>query len=282
MSVGFRSVSCVCGRGPVTRFIVHRDDSGRQKRTSVCVACREDHEVTNRGALIAKRVTFNRSNRTKKAIRDAARKAEGKAFVDAFKSKPCADCGREFPPVAMDLDHVRGTKFRNVASLVSGAYRLELIRIELDKCDVVCACCHRIRTATRGENSFPGTAEPIQKPKRVTAPLRNVVLITMNGGETLSITEWAKRIGIPAKVASYRLRQGYSIEQAFSKTAYNSSTSPIVLKRSGKTITAFGETLPISEWAKRAGLAYATVKQRILLGWTPEDAVSAAAYGRAD
>ena len=57
--------------------------------------------------------------------------------------------------MAMDLDHVRGAKVRNVSALVSGAYRLELIAAELKKCDVVCACCHRVRTAKRGANRAP-------------------------------------------------------------------------------------------------------------------------------
>ena len=69
-----------------------------------------------------------------------------------MKDVPCADCGRRWPPVAMDLDHVHGVKIRSIASLVSGAYNLEIIKAEVAKCEVVCACCHRLRTHLRKEN----------------------------------------------------------------------------------------------------------------------------------
>jgi hypothetical protein len=124
-------------------------------RFAVCRECRDSYHTRNFKRLQAWRKQYNRKNRSKKRERDLLRRQEGKAFVDAFKRKPCADCGRRFPAVAMDLDHVRGTKFRNIASLVSGAYRLELIKAELKKCEVVCACCHRVRTAKRKQNYGP-------------------------------------------------------------------------------------------------------------------------------
>jgi hypothetical protein len=44
-------------------------------------------------------------------------------------------------------------------------------------------------------------------------------------------------------------------------------------KRNNRLLTIDGETHPISVWAERAGLRYATVHQRIVKGWSPEDAV---------
>lgn len=48
----------------------------------------------------------------------------------------------------MDFDHVRGLKEGEISQLVYTAGE-ERLRSELDKCDVVCANCHRIRTSTR-------------------------------------------------------------------------------------------------------------------------------------
>jgi hypothetical protein len=66
--------------------------------------------------------------------------------LNELKSSPCADCRRQFLPVAMDFDHVRGTKFRMVSTMVN--YSWERVLNEISKCDLVCACCHRQRTQT--------------------------------------------------------------------------------------------------------------------------------------
>jgi hypothetical protein len=65
------------------------------------------------------------------------------ALIAAAKSVPCADCGREFPPCAMDLHHGDGDKeFSIGASRSISVVRLEA---EIAKCVVLCAVCHRLR-----------------------------------------------------------------------------------------------------------------------------------------
>lgn len=73
--------------------------------------------------------------------------AEFHVKLNVLKSSPCVDCGRCYPPEAMDFDHVRGTKFRMVSTMVSYAWGRVLL--EVSKCDLVCACCHRLRTHAR-------------------------------------------------------------------------------------------------------------------------------------
>jgi len=52
----------------------------------------------------------------------------------------------------MDLDHVHGPKDFKVSEAVQAAYAYPLTRVyeEIAKCEVVCANCHRIRTARTG------------------------------------------------------------------------------------------------------------------------------------
>lgn len=64
-----------------------------------------------------------------------------------MKSRPCSDCGRAFPPEAMDFDHVRGEKSSGVARIAN--YSKNRIMQELEKCELVCACCHRLSTEKR-------------------------------------------------------------------------------------------------------------------------------------
>lgn len=58
--------------------------------------------------------------------------------------KTCSTCNRDLP-----LSEV---KVAGIAGMVSprSRYSLNDIRAEIAKCDVVCANCHRMRTATRG------------------------------------------------------------------------------------------------------------------------------------
>jgi hypothetical protein len=73
-----------------------------------------------------------------------------KEWMVEIKSKPCHDCGGSFPVCCMDFDHRHGTaKEYNVGSMFAHHYARELIGKELEKCDLVCANCHRVRTRDR-------------------------------------------------------------------------------------------------------------------------------------
>ena len=71
------------------------------------------------------------------------------SLVLSEKSCPCMDCAQTFPAVAMDFDHVRGVKKVCIATLMQNTVSFDAVIDELSKCEPVCACCHRIRTATK-------------------------------------------------------------------------------------------------------------------------------------
>lgn len=64
----------------------------------------------------------------------------------------CIDCGYKDNSYALQFDHVRGTKRKNVSQLVSEAYSLKVIKEEIRKCEVRCANCHAIITQSRRDN----------------------------------------------------------------------------------------------------------------------------------
>ena len=73
-----------------------------------------------------------------------------KEWMNELKSKPCHDCAGSFPVCCMDFDHREGTvKSYNVGNMFARHYSRELIQVEIDKCDLVCANCHRVRTRER-------------------------------------------------------------------------------------------------------------------------------------
>jgi hypothetical protein len=71
-------------------------------------------------------------------------------WVNNFKSnKPCLDCGLIFPVYCMDFDHRDSLlKLKNISNLKNCGNWKKLFE-EIEKCDLVCAICHRIRTHNR-------------------------------------------------------------------------------------------------------------------------------------
>lgn len=94
-------------------------------------------------------------NYYKKHPQSAARshKIRQKMRRDRVKERksdvPCTDCGKIYPWYVMDYDHVRGEKKFNLSIAGSKMFSIKKIDEEIDKCEVVCANCHRIRTFTR-------------------------------------------------------------------------------------------------------------------------------------
>ena len=78
------------------------------------------------------------------------RRLEAQDRNDEIKlQRGCADCGWAEWARGLDWDHVRGVKVLSVASLIANGRPWTEIEEEMAKCDLVCANCHRIRTAER-------------------------------------------------------------------------------------------------------------------------------------
>jgi hypothetical protein len=93
-------------------------------------------------AAVAK-VRASYSRERGKRIRDENRKR----LSGLKESLPCEDCGQHYKACQMQFDHVRGEKYKNVSSVIgSCGARWETIQAEIDKCELVCANCHALRT----------------------------------------------------------------------------------------------------------------------------------------
>ena len=91
-------------------------------------------------------------NNKEKYLRAAAKRnktyeQEIKEYIFKVKDAPCMDCGIKYPPYVMDFDHREPEqKEFNISYAVRLKSPLRKIQEEIDKCDLVCANCHRIRT----------------------------------------------------------------------------------------------------------------------------------------
>lgn len=63
------------------------------------------------------------------------------------KDHPCVDCG-ELDPIVLEFDHIKG-KDDGLSNMARRALKLNTIIKEIDKCEVVCANCHKKRTSKR-------------------------------------------------------------------------------------------------------------------------------------
>ena len=83
----------------------------------------------------------------------AARAKEKRDWLQAVKlDRGCEDSecsGHPEDPVALDFDHVHGEKVASLSSMAGENKPWALLMAEVEKCDVVCANCHRVRTARR-------------------------------------------------------------------------------------------------------------------------------------
>lgn len=77
---------------------------------------------------------------------------ELKEWFRGIKSSghPCTDCGRVYHWYVMDFDHRPGeVKRYKLSTMVNNGFSKEEILEEMEKCDFVCASCHRLRTWSR-------------------------------------------------------------------------------------------------------------------------------------
>lgn len=83
---------------------------------------------------------------TAKAVYERARRRSRWRFIKGYLSAcTCFHCG-EADPHVLDFHHVRGRKKFNVAHGVSAGYAVLTLVKEIEKCQILCANCHRRET----------------------------------------------------------------------------------------------------------------------------------------
>jgi hypothetical protein len=108
----------------------------REARTAKGLPARTAAEIRSRAEYRKREHEKKRS-----ALRD---------WLNSIKvERGCTDCGYKDHPEALHFDHLPGMgKAGNVSALVNNLSAQKL-KDEISKCEVVCANCHAIRTASR-------------------------------------------------------------------------------------------------------------------------------------
>ena len=92
-------------------------------------------------------------NKEKRSQQAKDRRKELLVWARELKMQPCTDCGQCYHPVCMQWDHLpEYEKVDDVAELVRGGCSKAKILEEIEKCELVCANCHALRTYYRWES----------------------------------------------------------------------------------------------------------------------------------
>jgi hypothetical protein len=132
-----------CGRcqkiKPLCEFAWRRKSKGQLD--NYCRKCRaiykKEHYLNNRQRYIS-----NAASRRRRILVGRTR-----ALLEFLKEHPCVDCGED-DVIVLEFDHLENKSF-SVAYGIRNC-NWESVLAEMAKCDVVCANCHRRRTAQRG------------------------------------------------------------------------------------------------------------------------------------
>lgn len=130
------------------------------RETKICTKCRRSkfiddfgwkNKAKNRRQPLCKlcqnklsKAHYN-DNRPDYLIKVEQQKIEIQRYIEKWKSNPCTRCERSFSPKVMDAHHVSGKEI-SISLIHKRGWSLARLAIELNKCQLLCACCHRIVT----------------------------------------------------------------------------------------------------------------------------------------
>lgn len=129
-----------CGMCKIEKSKSEFTIKNREKGTlqSHCKPCKKAYNVTNYSENKVKRISQKDAKRIEYRIE----------FYEYLKTLSCIDCGNDDFRV-LEFDHLSDKSY-TIANRV-GAAPLSTLMKEIDKCEPVCANCHKIRTAERGD-----------------------------------------------------------------------------------------------------------------------------------
>ncbi len=110
------------------------------KYNSWCKQCVNNHGRNRWNNSLSEEYKIRKNEKTK-ILKDTLRNL----VYEYLLEHPCVVCG-ESDPVVLDFDHINN-KHSDISSLIKSGCSIETINQEINKCQVLCANCHRRKTA---------------------------------------------------------------------------------------------------------------------------------------
>jgi hypothetical protein len=114
--------------------------NSRTGQFSYCRDCRNAYD----------RQYYNDRGRPARLARQRAHNNAARAWMASLKEGiPCSDCGEVFPVWVMHWDHLPEFEKKGDVSVMVQSRTREVVLEEIEKCELVCANCHVMRTVAR-------------------------------------------------------------------------------------------------------------------------------------
>lgn len=131
---------CLCKQTlPLSEYNKHKD-----RKDGLQTVCRECNRARSR-RYYKENPELHKKNvrrRAKQVVADNRRQ-----LMEYLSERSCTDCGIT-DSVVLEFDHLSDKK-HNISSMMRAGYRWLSVLEEIEKCEVVCANCHRKRTYAR-------------------------------------------------------------------------------------------------------------------------------------
>ena len=129
------------------RAMLMATDKLRTEAAKCDIVCANCHRLRTQRRWVGRARTGSYS--TPSGARRMSVWLEQRSLLAQLRAAPCADCGKEYPAAVMEFDHRDPSEKRYTVSRMALRTTTEEIRLEVGKCDVICANCHRMRTYVR-------------------------------------------------------------------------------------------------------------------------------------
>lgn len=133
----------------------------KEKKFNISVMCGKPYGVANikneidkcelRCANCHRDKTYRSQIRTKPIVSDQiGRRRKIQDQINKIKEVPCLDCKVKYNYWQLDFDHRdASSKIEDISTMIHKGFAINKILLEIEKCDLVCVNCHRIRTFER-------------------------------------------------------------------------------------------------------------------------------------
>lgn len=116
--------------------VIGKKKDGSDRLHSWCKSCRSKKNAGYKGKYTQEEYKKTKARNRKKRI----------AVNEYLQNNPCVDCGESDIRV-LEFDHIDPKlKSYTISQLITASYSKELLWLEISKCRVLCANCHRRRT----------------------------------------------------------------------------------------------------------------------------------------
>lgn len=114
----------------------------RTKKDGLCTKCKS---CNKKQRDTWRRAHPNKHHKQQSRQHQRTRKRNLK-FIREYKlNHGCSNCGYKESSVALDFHHINPTtKLNSISRLANDCYSLHKIKLEMKKCTILCANCHRV------------------------------------------------------------------------------------------------------------------------------------------